>query len=336
MKTVIATGIYPPQIGGPAQYAKEMKEAFERKGYSVKVLAYGLENKLPTGIRHGLFFLRSLAAFPGADLILALDTMSVGFPAALAAKLLRKKLIIRTGGDFLWEAYVERTGKKVLLKDFYDTEREHFTMKEKAIFGLTRFTLASASTVAFSTRWQRGIWEAPYRLRLGRTAIVENFYGTVANPSAPIVPASTAFVGFTRPLKWKNLDTLKEAFGEAHKAVPGISLVTDTMPYAQAQEALKGARAAILVSLGDISPNFALDAVRAGTPLILTKENGLGRLEDYARMVDPLDREDIAKAIVELSDDAAWKTWAAKVRSFPFVHTWDEMAAEFVTISKNQ
>ena len=45
-KILICTGIYPPRIGGPAQYAKEVKEELERRGNIVKVLTYKLEYKL--------------------------------------------------------------------------------------------------------------------------------------------------------------------------------------------------------------------------------------------------------------------------------------------------
>lgn len=33
-KVVIATGIYPPDIGGPALYAKHLKEEFSKGGKS--------------------------------------------------------------------------------------------------------------------------------------------------------------------------------------------------------------------------------------------------------------------------------------------------------------
>ena len=58
MKILITTGIYPPKIGGPAQYAKNLKEAFEKMGNSVSVKTFTIENRIPTGIRHIFFFLK--------------------------------------------------------------------------------------------------------------------------------------------------------------------------------------------------------------------------------------------------------------------------------------
>ena len=180
MKILIATGIYPPEIGGPAQYAKNLVAEFERQGHRVKVLTYRLEHYLPTGLRHLFFFLRTLLALPGTNFILASDTFSVGFPAVLAAKLLNKKIMIRTGGDFLWESYVERTGDLVLLRKFYEkikTGLAKLSLKEKIIFRLTHWTVNHCSKLVFSTEWQKDIWRMPYDLDLQRTKIIENYYG---------------------------------------------------------------------------------------------------------------------------------------------------------------
>jgi len=43
MKLVIATGIYPPEIGGPAGYAKRLSQALADKGHGVTVVTYGDE-----------------------------------------------------------------------------------------------------------------------------------------------------------------------------------------------------------------------------------------------------------------------------------------------------
>ncbi|MEI6596731.1 MAG: GtrA family protein, partial [bacterium] len=136
-KILIATGIYPPDIGGPAQYAKNLVEQFTELGYEVKVLSYRLEKKLPIGLRHILYFLRVMFNLSNTNLIIALDTFSVGMPAVIAAIIFNKKIIIRTGGDFLWESYVERSGDLVTLKQFYEI-KPGLILKEKIIFILSR------------------------------------------------------------------------------------------------------------------------------------------------------------------------------------------------------
>ena len=41
MKVILATGIYPPEIGGPATYVRALAEAMVGKGIEVSVITYG-------------------------------------------------------------------------------------------------------------------------------------------------------------------------------------------------------------------------------------------------------------------------------------------------------
>src|SRR3989338_6966992 len=164
MRIFIATGIYPPKIGGPAQYAQNLKEALEKLGHRVAVKTYGIEDKLPTGVRHLFLFFKIILNVLKSDIVFALDTFSVGLPSVLACKIFNKKGIIRTGGDFLWEQYVERTKRKVLFRDFYQTEKDNFSFKEKIIFKLTKWTLKNTSKIIFSTSCQRDIFVKAYEI----------------------------------------------------------------------------------------------------------------------------------------------------------------------------
>jgi len=331
MKILLATGIYPPQIGGPAQYAKNLAKALRAQGHEVLVRTYELERKLPMGVRHLLFFLRSLCVMPGTDLVIALDTFSVALPAVCAAKLCGKKMIIRTGGDFLWEFYAERTGDLVLFKDFYATRMSRLNFKERMVFKLTRWTLQSVNAVIFSTEWQRDIFTPAYGLDTRKNFIVENFYGEHL-PSFP--PVEKNFVSASRPLKWKNHDRLAQAFQRV--SAKGVSVVHDftTVPHEKFIEKLQHAYAVILVSLGDISPNMILDAIRCSKPFIMTKETGLtNKLKDIALLIDPESIDDISEKIEMLCDPKIYTEYQSRVQNFKFTHSWDEIAREFLAVN---
>lgn len=332
MKILITTGIYPPQIGGPAQYAQNLAEAFRMQGHHVRVRTYKLERFLPMGIRHTLFFFRSLCAMWGVGVVVALDTFSVAFPTVCAGRLLGKKVLIRTGGDFLWEFYAERTGDLVLFRDFYQTRMDKLNAKERLIFRLTRWTLQNANAIVFSTKWQRDIFTQAYTLNPQKNHIVENFYG---ERLLSFSPTTKNFVSASRPLKWKNHDRLAEAFMRVH--TKGVSVVHDfsTVPHEKFIEKLQHAYAVILVSLGDISPNMILDAIRCGKPFILTKETGFTeKLKDVALFVDPENVADIAEKIEMLCDPKIYAEYQARVQKFSFTHSWREIAEEFLAISK--
>ncbi len=332
MNILITTGIYPPHIGGPAQYAKNLKEALEKAGHSVPVATYGIERRLPTGIRHLFYFFKILPKVIKADFIIALDMFSVGLPSVLAAKLLRKKIIIRTGGDFLWESYVERTGDLVLLKNFYTTKQNHFNKKDKIIFKLTRWTLRNASALVFSTKWQMDIFMDPYQLQNVPISIIENFYGEKIPDEKP---ASKIFISGTRPLKWKNTALLKNAFVNAKSLHLDIVLDDVNAPYGLFMDNMKRAYAVVLMSLGDISPNMVMDALRFGKPVIVTQEIGIkDRVKDAVLLVDPQNESAVTNAIVAMCDSNTWSLYKKKAQDFNFVHTWEEVAVEFIKVYK--
>ncbi len=330
MKILICTGIYPPHVGGPAQYAKEIEDEFRRQGHSVKVLTYGLERKLPPLVRHKLFFFRTLFSLWNVDLVIALDTFSVGWPAVSASRLLGKKIIIRTGGDFLWESFVERTGEMVLFSKFYELCTGKFNLKERLIFFITKKTLKKASAIIFSTEWQRDIFTKAYSLNSEKNFIVENFYGPKIESYAP---SKKIFVGGARQLKWKNIQTLRDAFSVAQKSDQELVLDIDNAVYGEFLDKIKNSYAVILVSIGDISPNIILDALRCNKPFILSKENGLyEKLKDVALFVDSQNVEDIAEKILYLSTKDGYDTQLKKIKEFNFVHTWQEITGEFLDV----
>lgn len=317
MNILIATGIYPPRIGGPAQYAKNLYETWVKAGHIVTVKTYDLEYSLPTGIRHIYYLIKIFPAVINSDFVLALDTFSVGLPASIIGKILNVPVIIRTGGDFLWEGYVERTKDKVLLRDFYNTRQNSLNIKEQIIYLLTKFTLKIATKIVFSTKWQKDIWMKPYEIKEDKVSIIENFYGPKRESSLQ----DKVFLGSTRPLVWKNLDILPK------------EVVTKNMSYEEMMDAMSKCYAVVLASLGDISPNMILDAISFNKPFILTKENGISdRVKDIAIFVDPLNSEEIKEKMNWLLDRKNYEEQKKKIEDFKFTHTWQEISQEFLKL----
>ncbi len=165
MKILIATGLSLDNVGGPAPYGSKLKGEFEKLGHSVKIAQYG-------SIESALF--RILPKVLWADRVIALDTFSVGFPSILIAKLFGKRVIVRIGGDFLWESYVERTGEKITLRQF-NTNFPRLNTKEKIVRSLTKFLTNSAEMLAFNTEWQKDIWSKSYDISSDRTSVIKNY-----------------------------------------------------------------------------------------------------------------------------------------------------------------
>lgn len=331
MRILITTGIYPPKIGGPAEYSKNLKIALEKAQNRVKIGTFGLEEHLPTGIRHGYFFFKILPKVLWSDLSISMDTFSVAFPTVFASKIFGKKTIIRTGGDFLWEQYIERTGKKVLFRNFYNEEINNFTNKEKIIFNLTKWTLRNSTYIVFSTEWQRSIFIDAYGLDKNKTSIIENYYG---KKESNFNFDSKTFIASGRNLALKNFVLLEEIFNEIKLEHSDVFLYSKNDNYETFMNKIAHSYAVVSISISEISPNLILDAIRMNKPFICTKEVGIyDRIKDVGIFVDPLNEEEIEKAVLQLLEVGEYQKARQKVRDFSFVHTWEEIAQEFLNIS---
>jgi len=330
-RILIATGIYPPEVGGPATYAKALTEILWKQGYANTVVTYGWEKKLPIVLRHFVYFFRLFLPIRSSDWVLALDTFSSGMPAVWASTIFREKAIVRVGGDFLWEHYIERTGDRVSLPDFYKITPP-LSFKERLIRRLSLFTLHRASLLVFSTEWQRKLWRVPFGLKTDRTLVIENYYG---EKIASVAPSEKNFIWAGRPITLKNVTLLKSAFTRAEEKASDITLECLAVPHQVLMEKIRRAYAIILPSISEVSPNFILEAIRYEKPFIVSKYCGiLDRIGELGVTVDPLRQDSITEAVLKLSDDATYAHIRKALHEFTFTHTWDEIAEAFVNAFK--
>ena len=126
MKLVIATPLYPPEIGGPATYVKILEEGLPTHNIDVEVVKFSDVRHLPKIIRHYAYYRRVLKAARHADVVLALDPVSVGLPAMCAAKKAGKPFVVKIVGDYAWEQGQQRFGISQTLDEFVKTSRTPF------------------------------------------------------------------------------------------------------------------------------------------------------------------------------------------------------------------
>jgi glycosyltransferase involved in cell wall biosynthesis len=123
MKILIATGLYPPDIGGPATHATFLEKHFDQQGIVYTTVPYARVRSYPKVFRHFLYTLLLIRLLRSHDGIYALDTVSVGFPAMLASVLLRKPYILRVPGDYAWEQGQQRYGITETLDEYRTRSR---------------------------------------------------------------------------------------------------------------------------------------------------------------------------------------------------------------------
>jgi glycosyltransferase involved in cell wall biosynthesis len=111
LKILIATPLYPPEIGGPATFTRFAEEELPKRGVEVAVEKFSDVRHLPNVLRHFAYFLRLLRTARRADVVLALDPLGIGLPAMLAAKLRGRRFLVRVAGDRAWETYIAQMQK---------------------------------------------------------------------------------------------------------------------------------------------------------------------------------------------------------------------------------
>src|SRR3989344_6251709 len=122
MHIVIAAGIFPPDIGGPATYARLLADYLATKGHTVTVVTYGVRQssdeakqyrliRIPRSfivIRylHYLFALYSVTT--NADLIYAQGPVAGGLPAYVISRIRHTPYVVKITGDYAWEQAAAR------------------------------------------------------------------------------------------------------------------------------------------------------------------------------------------------------------------------------------
>lgn len=326
MTILIAAGIYPPQIGGPAKYAKKLHEELSRRG-KVELCAWsGLERSLPWGMRHFAYLLRLMPKAARAEAILALDTWSTGFPALVAAKLLRRKLLVRIGGDFVWEAYIERTGHMVKLSEFYKEPR-NLSLKERMVQRATLVLLRHADVLLFNTAWQMLIWQDAFKYTTQARVLENEFPPKEAAPDSPSGPK--VFVAAGRGIRYKNIPAFAAAFAKAARG--RAELDTRPLPPREHLERVKAAYAYAVPSVSEVNSNNIIEALSYNKPFIAPLDCGMReRLGGLGVFVDTLDGAAMERAVEELLDEDTYRAYAARIREFSYVRTWGDIADEIL------
>lgn len=185
MKILIATGIFPPDIGGPATYSKLLAEELAKRGHGVVIVTYGpslppdgnrayvvkrVSRALPKGIRHIAYWYQVLRAARFVDCVYAQDPVSAGLPALCAARIMGKKFLVRVAGDYAWEQGMQRFGVKDLLDEFLEQKYGFFVETLRQIE--RRVALRAAKVIVPSEYLKKVVarWDVPEK----RIAVVHN------------------------------------------------------------------------------------------------------------------------------------------------------------------
>ncbi|HEV7121466.1 MAG TPA: glycosyltransferase family 4 protein [Candidatus Paceibacterota bacterium] len=324
MRLCIATPLYPPEPGGPATYAKTLEEGLPAYGWDIVLVKFSDVRHLPKGIRHIAYMVRVLNAGRGADAILALDPVSVGFPAAIAAGLLRVPLIVKIVGDFAWEQGVQRAGITAPLDAFVRMGRVPLLVA--FLRALQQHVAQRACVIIVPSEYLKGIVSA-WGIAPAKIEVVYN-----ALPLPEAIPSESlpaqAIVSVARLVPWKGMRGLIDALAQVRRDVPDASLViigdgpdrasleayaraaagsavrfTGALPHAQALAHIKASGAFVLNSTYEGLSHVLIEALLLGAQVVASDAGGNPELiaDGVNGLLVPAgDTDALARAIVRV------------------------------------
>ncbi len=268
MKILIATPLYPPEIGGPATYATLLEKGLPAKGIEIELVKFSEVRHLPKFIRHYAYYRRVLRAARSADAVLALDPVSVGLPAMKAAKRVGKPFVVKIVGDYAWEQGQQRFGIIQTLDEFVKTKNVPFPVR--VLRRVQTRVARSATRVIVPSNYLKGIvasWGIPPEK-------IEVIYNSVEVPEVPVPkerPKGFLIVSSGRRVPWKGFEVLEHVVARERD---WHLFIASGLSRAQTLGWVKAADVFVLNSSYEGLSHALIEALTLGTPVIATNVGG--------------------------------------------------------------
>lgn len=275
MHILVATGPYPPDIGGPATYSRLLEEAFPKRGITTTVIPFRNVKKYWKVVRHVVYFLLVCKKLwtSEVDIVYAMDPASVGLPSRIAAFLFSKTFVLKVVGDYAWEQATQRYGYTGTLEEF-QSARVGFTV---SLFRIIEHVVArSAERVVVPSKYLAGIVRQ-WGVAESRIVVIYNGISVGDVGSKEIIRGvlhfeGTLLISVGRLVKWKGFDTVIRLLGRLKKRFKPVKLfIVGSGPDQERLEALavREGLADDVIFAGSVDRDALMRYIRASDIFIL-------------------------------------------------------------------
>lgn len=314
-RVLVCTGIFPPDIGGPATYSKTLLEELPKNGINAKILSFSSVRKLPKIVRHIAYGLKLMAYGRSADIIFAQDPFSVGFPAAVATFILRKKLLLKIVGDYAWEQWQQSSkgqgarGKFITPDDFQMKTFDFFTEFQRKV---QKFVARRAKLIITPSNYLKkivGMWGVD-------SSKIRVIYNSFKAPELGVSKedakrklglSGNILVSAGRNVPWKGFQTLQDIMPEIKNKFLGAKLlIFHNEPRENLFLHLRAADAFVLNTAYEGFSHQILEAMALGVPVVTTNIGGnpeIVKNGENGFLVPFNDKDNLRKKIAEILDN---------------------------------
>jgi glycosyltransferase involved in cell wall biosynthesis len=319
MRIVIASGIYPPDIGGPATYSQLIAREFIKCGIGVKVICYS-DKKYGPGdknekfkiirikrnknalLRYFVYFLHLFKASLNTDVIYAQGSLSAGFPAMWVSKILGKKFVIKIVGDYAWEQGVNQFRIKDLIEEF---QNKKYCGKVERIRQIQKKVCKNANKIIVPSEFLKKIVKG-WGINENKIEMIYNAFSKPEKIKSVKLDGDVIISG-GRLEPWKGMDTLKQIMPDLSKENPGFKLIiASKLSHSELMGYLKASKIFVLNTGYEGLSHIILEAIACGLPVITTNVGGNPEViqnEYNGLLVEYNNKEQIKNAILRLWKD---------------------------------
>jgi len=357
-KIILASGIFYPEVGGPAIHVRHIAEKLVKEGWNVHIFTYSsakekdnfdykihrIPKNLPKLARWFLYFIEVLFFGFNSKLIYTFDVSAAGLPSFLASKILHKKLIVRIGGDPIWERIVENGKRFLSMEDYY--EKGFYIQDKPKLFKIVKMILNKADRLVTYTKMLVDMYEKYYEVPKGKFTIIKNPFLDKKQESFFVGTPTFVFAG--RFVLYKNLELVIRAFnnirnkkGDGELILIGsgpeenklVNLIKElkaenyiqikpNIPQTELFNLISNSSVCLAPALTEFNPNFILECLSFGKPVIITRGNGLSVDLPERFLFSANSQKEFEDKIERLFDKKIYEEECKYINKLDLSHNW--------------
>ena len=302
-----------------------------------------------------LFYLALVIRYSAfSTLVYAFDPTASGVLARIGALLFNKPFLIRVGGDPIWEREAEM-GKRLMpinnyyeqglyLKDkplLYKIIRKLLRSADKIVvynqnfknFYVKYFDASSENIVIIKNpvfRREQGLLELPYKstiLFAGRFVSYKNL-AMVIRVLKNLPQSHLTLIG-SGPDK-KSLQLLAENLQLQHRVE-----FLDALPQEKLFRHIKSSAICIGPALSEFNPNFILEALSFGKPVLLSRGHGLSVDLPEEFLFDPMNQQELEDKLSQLLKPDNYTKAVRVINNLDLNQNWEDVTDAHLNIIKD-
>lgn len=370
-KILLCTGIFFPDVGGPAIHVMKIAERLAKEGFDVSVIAYGdcketehydfkvyrISRKNHKIIQWLLYFIKVFQKTIRSKVVYAFDPTAAGVPGRISTMLLRKPFLIRVGGDPIWERIVEKKKRFITIQDFY---KNKFHLKDNPfLFKVIGFVLSGAKKLVVYNQFFRDFYIEYFKVDPERIMVIKNPVFRRESKSNlksenPSIVFAGRFVSYKNlpflihcfkqvSLKFKNLKLFLIGSGPEESELKQIveqeslkeSVVFEkSLPQSELFERIQSSWISIAPALNEFNPNFILESLSFGKPVLISEGHGLSVVLPSEFMFNPQEEDDLINKLENILDPEKYKEAVMKVSEIEMAQTWEQVGDAHLSLVK--